>query len=118
MQIDVLFNVRKRAEFDTIGLAAEMRAAKRSRGLSVSDVAEMCNVPRTEAEHWFRSDRYNAPPDLDVWSKVKEVLAIEGWECVGDYTMIPNVFEMGARAYHSDYLCPTVTVNNPYWVMV
>lgn len=86
--------------------------------MSVREVAEAIAVPVTEAEHWFRTDRYNAPPEVSIWPRVRDLLDIRGWDEVGVSIPVPNMFEMGGRAYHENGLCPTITANNTGWIAV
>ena len=118
LQLDILFTVSNRPDFDTIALAHDLREARKERGLSIDKIADSCGVPRTEAEHWFRTDRWNAPPDARLWRKVKSLLGIEGWDIAGEIITSMNVYEMGGRAYHSDGLAPTMTVRNSNWIAV
>lgn len=117
IQFDLEFMVMHRPDFDSYALADDLRAARSRLGMTLSDVADVVGVTRTEAEHWFRKDRWNAPPSVDVWPRVRDLFRIEGWDVVGDYDLVPNVFETSGRAYHEDGICPTVVANGPPWVV-
>lgn len=118
VEADVMFTVSKRADFDPIRLAHVLRNARKRAGMTVREVADAVGVPITEAEHWFRTDRFNSPPDAAIWEDVRGLLGIEGWGEVGVTIPIPNVFEMGGRAYHESGLSPTVTANQPNWIII
>lgn len=48
--------------------------------LSVDEIAEKLNKPKTLVAHWFRKDKYFAIPDADIWFALKELLGIETTE--------------------------------------
>ena len=94
IEIDLDFTVVQRPDFDTIALARDMRSARDRCGLTIGRVAELTGVPRTEAEHWFRTDTYNSPPDPDIRERVSAILGISGWDIVGEKYTTPNIHEM------------------------
>lgn len=117
-EINLQFMNTLRPPFDTEALTMELREARARKGLTIRQVADACGVSPTEAEHWFRTDIYNAPPSTMIWDKVKHLLGIEGWDVVGVSYQIPNEFEMACRAYHERGIAPTVTVRNSTWVAI
>jgi len=94
IEIVLDYTVIQRPDFDTIALAHDMRAARDRCGLTIGEVADRVGVPRTEAEHWFRTDTYNSPPDPDIWATVRSILGISGWDIVGESYTTPNIHEM------------------------
>lgn len=118
IELDVLFTVSHRPDFDSIELARVLKDARMRKGMTIRSIADALSVPVTEAEHWFRTDRYNAPPEVSIWPRVRDLLDIEGWDAVGVSIPVPNVFEMGGRAYHEKGLSPTITANHPGWIAV
>lgn len=116
IEIGIQFDNRLRPDFDAIELAKVLRSARASRGLTLGQIADACGVTKTETEHWFRLDSYNAPPSTAVWPRVKDLLGIEGWDVVGQSYDSPNVFDMSGRAYHESGLAPTITVTTAGWI--
>lgn len=116
MQINLSFNNLLRPEFDTEALIKELRAARSIKGLTIKQVADRCGVTPTEAEHWFRLDRYGSAPHPSVWGTVKDLLGIKGWDIVGEIIETPNTYDMSARAYHERGIAPTITVHNAGWI--
>jgi hypothetical protein len=48
--------------------------------ISITEIAERLNKPKTMVEHWFRKDKYFAIPDADIWLQLKDLLGIETTE--------------------------------------
>ena len=66
-------SVRK-YEVDTDSLSKCLKAHKR---MSCEKIAEILGKPKTLVEHWFRTDRYFAVPDADIWYDLKHLLGIQ-----------------------------------------
>ena len=41
---------------------------------TIKEIAESLNIPKTQAEHYFRTDNSRAIPSPEVWIKLKELL--------------------------------------------
>ena len=117
IMMDLKFTNTVRPEFDSLALAKDLREARSRLGLTIKEVADVCGVPPTEAEHWFRLDGCNAAPSTEVWPKVKTALGIVGWDVVGESYQVDNSFEMAGRGYRENGLAPTLTANNCPWVV-
>lgn len=117
MQVNLLFSNLLRPEFDAKALITELREARRTKGLTIKQVADGCGVTSTEAEHWFRLDAYGSAPHPSVWAKVRDLLGIQGWDIAGEIIETPNTFDMSARAYHEKGIAPTITVHNAGWIL-
>ena len=50
--------------------------ANQNKTKPVKEIAEHCQVSITQAEHWFRKDKYFAIPQPSEWYKLKEILNI------------------------------------------
>ena len=49
---------------------------KKHKNMSIKDIAEKIGVKKTTAEHWFRTDKFFAVPEPEVWTSLKELLEI------------------------------------------
>ena len=49
---------------------------KKHKNMSIKDIAEKIGVKKTTAEHWFRTDKFFAIPEPEVWPVLKELLKI------------------------------------------
>lgn len=50
---------------------------KSHKNKSVSEIAERLNKPETLVAHWFRTDKYFAIPDADIWFTLKTLIGID-----------------------------------------
>ena len=49
-------------------------------GLSLDDISIALNLPKTQIEHYFRTDTYSSLPSPEEWLKLKEILHIQTTE--------------------------------------
>jgi site-specific DNA-cytosine methylase len=80
--------------------------------LSISQIAAFCHVPKTQAEHWFRTDSSFSIPDPESWMFLKECLGIETDQfdkSITEFEYREGVFEQSSRVYHVDGKAPTLT---------
>ena len=81
--------------------------------LSVDEIAEKLNKPKTMVEHWFRKDKCFSIPDADIWFDLKQLLKIE----TDEFDKAITTFETKAGAYdmrnriHMGDTSPTLTAN-------
>jgi len=105
--------VKKRVhETDTNQLVIFLRNHKQTAGVSVSDIATQLDRSESEVEHWFRTDKYFAPPPAEVWHPLKGILGItdEKYDAyITEFEWVDGVFEQDKRAYDDDGLSPTLT---------
>lgn len=105
--------VKKRVnETDEKELMIFLRNHKSSSGLSISDIASATGRSNSEVEHWFRQDKYFAPPPADVWHTLKQLLGITDDKYdsyITEFEWVDGVFEQDKRAYEEDGLSPTLT---------
>ena len=68
--------------------------------------------PITLVEHWFRSDKYFAIPDADIWLRLKALLKIDTDEfdsSLMEFEEREGVFEKTNRCYSDKGIAPTLT---------
>lgn len=111
----VKFNrqVKKRIHSVDYGeLSNFLRDAKKAAKVTINDIAEKLDKPRSEVEHWFRTDKFFAPPTDDIWFDLKHLLGItdDKYDAfITEYEWVDGVYEMDKRAYDETGLAPTLT---------
>lgn len=83
-----------------------------SRKISISDIANKLNKPKTLVEHWFRKDDCFAIPDADIWHELKKLLNITSDEfdkSITEFEEREGVFEKSNRCYFDSGIAPTIT---------
>jgi site-specific DNA-cytosine methylase len=107
-----IVKIRKH-QVDIKGLQDVLRYHKgRVANLTISQIAFFCQVPKTQAEHWFRTDSSFSIPDKESWMFLKECLGIETKQfdkSITEFEYREGVFEQSARVYHVDGKAPTLT---------
>ena len=79
---------------------------------TISQIADYCKVPKTQAEHWFRTDSSFSIPDPKAWDLLKSCLGIitsQFDKSITEFEYREGVFEQSARVYHVDGKSPTLT---------
>ena len=85
---------------------------RKSRVISINDIADKLNKPKTLVEHWFRKDDCFAIPDADIWYELKKVLNITSDEFdreITEFEEREGVFEKSNRCYFDSGVAPTIT---------
>ena len=85
---------------------------KSHKKLTNQKISELLNVPKTEVEHWFRTDKYFAIPNEKIWYQIKKTLSIESNEYddfVMEFEEREGVHEQSNRVYDIDGIAPTIT---------
>lgn len=93
-------------------LKATLRDAKT---MSCKELAEKLNRPKTEVEHWFRTDNCFSVPDADVWFDLKKLLNITTTEFddfVTVFEIKDGVFEKANRCYDVNGKMSTLMTSN------
>lgn len=101
----------RKYEVDTTTLAAVLREHRKQSCLTISEIAEELDVPITEAEHWFRTDKYQSIPSVDVWLSLKKILNLSTDEFDKSILTIIKAdgkYDMGNRIYDSNGIMPTL----------
>ena len=92
-----------------------------SKCLSNKEISKQLNVPLTKVEHWFRTDKYFAIPDSELWYKLKELLYINSDvfdAFITEFEIKPNEYDMSNRAYLETGLSPTILTDASINVVV
>ena len=101
----VIFNrqVKKRihsADYDE--LSEFLRKHKKNAHLTLNEISEKLDVKKTEVEHWFRTDKFFAPPPSEVWQPFKELLNIKDDKYdafITEFELVDGVYDADKRAY-------------------
>lgn len=87
---------------------------KESRGsLTYKEIAINLNLPLTQVEHYFRTDKSRAIPSVDNYKKMKELLNLNNkWDSlVMDFETKQSTYEQNLRLYDINGKSPTLTLN-------
>jgi DNA (cytosine-5)-methyltransferase 1 len=106
--IPEMVKVRKH-EVDIVSL---QNCLKEHRTKSIKEIAIELNVPKTEVEHWFRTDKYFGIPNAEIWFDLKKCLNITTTDfdlSITEFIEKEGVFEKSNRVYDADGLAPTMT---------
>lgn len=79
-------------------------------GLSIDKIRLALDLPKTQVEHYFRTDKSRAVPSPEVWMKLKELLKFsnEYDEAVTDVYEKEMEFESSRRVYSESGISPTL----------
>lgn len=84
------------------------------RVMSIREISERLNKPKTLVEHWFRRDKCFAIPDPDVWFELKTMLGIETDEfdkAITTFETKAGTYDMANRIYIGE-TSPTLTASS------
>ena len=108
--------VKKRIhDCDYNELSAFLRNHRSAVGVSMSEIARQLNRSESEVEHWFRQDKYFAPPPAEVWHPLKQMLDIadDKYDAfITEFEWIDGVYDYDKRAYDDEGLAPTLTTHS------
>lgn len=114
-QVDLVQTVKNRVYVvDTEKLSNLLIIKKAKLKLSNSDIAKILGLPKTQVDHYFRTDKYFAIPDPEIWLQLKELLDIttdEFDKAIMTFEEKENEFDQSNRAYKDTGLAPTLTVS-------
>lgn len=99
----------RKYEVDIKGLQQLLRSHKK---LTNQQIADELGITLTQAEHYFRTDKYFAIPNEDVWFRLKALLKIttnEFDESIMTFVIQPGVYEKGNRIYSAAGRAMTLT---------
>ena len=85
---------------------------KSHKNKSIKAIADELNVPKTEVEHWFRTDKFFGIPNAQIWFDLKKCINIttsEFDESITEYITKDAVFEKTNRVYDDNGIAPTMT---------
>lgn len=106
--IPEIVSVRKH-EVDILKL---QECLKRHKNKSIKSIAQELNLTKTQVEHWFRTDKYFAIPNAEIWFDLKKSLNITTSEfdlSIIEFIEKESVFEKGNRVYSTNGIAPTMT---------
>lgn len=102
----------RKYEVDISSLQNILRESKNKLKLTNKQIAKTMNVPLTQVEHWFRTDKYFAIPDDNLWYKLKSLLNIDTDvfdKSIMEFEYREGVFEKTNRCYFEEGIAPTLT---------
>jgi DNA (cytosine-5)-methyltransferase 1 len=103
----------RKYEVDIESLKLVLKEHKVKSGLTIKQISNKLELPKTLVEHWFRGDNSFSIPDEDIWLRLKELLNIENDEfdeSVMTFHIRDGVYEKSNRVYDSNGIAPTLTV--------
>lgn len=95
-----------------VNILSLQKTLKEHKKLNNQQIADALEVPKTNVEHWFRTDTYFSIPDKDIWLKLKKLLEIktdEFDESIMTFEEKEGVFEKSNRVYDENGIFPTLT---------
>ena len=80
------------------------------RKMTILEIAETIELPKTQVEHYFRADKYRSIPSPKIWKKLKELLGFDDIydEQVTSIYEKEVEFESSRRVYSDKGLSPTI----------
>lgn len=80
------------------------------KGMTISQIAEAIKLPKTQIEHYFRTDKSRAMPNPEIWMKLKGLLKFDDTydEEVTSIYEKEVEFESSRRVYSSDGIAKTL----------
>ena len=106
--IPELVKVRKN-KVDIKGL---QKLLKKHKNDSIKNIAIKLNKPKTEVEHWFRTDKCFSIPDSEIWLKLKKILNIKlntFDNQIMEFEIKESLHEQSNRVYDVNGIAPTIT---------
>lgn len=106
-QIEIEVEIRKH-KVDIDRLKGLLRSHRK---IPIQKIAEELGISETQAAHYFRTDKYFAIPDADIWLDLKRLLGIETDEFdkpIMEFEVKSGEFDMRNRIYIGD-TAPTLT---------
>jgi DNA (cytosine-5)-methyltransferase 1 len=104
----------RKYEVDTEKLKIVLKQFKKESKLTIRQIAALTDRPKTEVDHWFRSDNCFSIPSPDIWFQLKDILNIhndEFDEAIVTFMEREGVFDQANRVYDTQGLSPTVTAS-------
>jgi DNA (cytosine-5)-methyltransferase 1 len=86
---------------------------KKHKKNSIKEIAEKLQIPKTQLEHYFRTDKYRAIPCPKIWKKLKELLKFDDTydDAVIEYEEKLSTFETAQRLYDANGISATLQTN-------
>jgi DNA-cytosine methyltransferase len=83
---------------------------RKHKNISIQEIADKLNIPKTQAEHYFRTDKSRAIPSREIWNKLKELLNFDSRydKQVCQIEQSEYTFESACRLYSDNGLGATL----------
>lgn len=102
---------KRKYEVDINKLQKLLRERKKAKQLTNKDISKLLEIPRTMAEHYFRTDKYFDVPDSDNWQKLREILDIHDPNLdlqIMSFEYVDGNFDKSERHYFEGGIAPTI----------
>ena len=115
-QESTVFNVKtevkvRKHHLDVPSFQKLLKEAKGKSNLTNQEIANILGIPKTQVEHYFRTDDSFAIVDSELWIPLKNALGINDNSfdsAITEFEIKDNAFESAGRIYLSN-LAPTLT---------
>lgn len=86
---------------------------KKHKNKTINEIADYLKLPKTQVEHYFRTDNSRAIPTPEVWNKLKELFNFDDtWDSAVNETYTKQIeFEQTRRIYDTT-ISPTLTASS------
>ncbi|WP_165786714.1 DNA (cytosine-5-)-methyltransferase [Heyndrickxia camelliae] len=111
----------RKYEVDTEKLKYVLKESKKNSSKTIKQISEALERPKTEVEHWFRSDNCFSIPSSEIWLGLKEILEINTDEFdvpITTFEIREGVFDQANRVYDVQGLSPTLTTSGEVKILV
>ena len=100
----------KKRVFDTPKEINQYLKDNKCSTISISQVAEHLGLPKTQVEHYFRTDKSRAIPNPEVWEKLRILLRLDDTfdKQVTEIYEKEIEFEQTRRVYSAEGISPTI----------
>lgn len=105
--IPEIVNIRK-YDVDIKGL---QKLLKNNKTMTIKKISEKLKLPKTQVEHWFRTDIYFTIPEAEIWLELKKVLKIKTNKfdkSIMTFEKQLSVHEQSNRVYDINGIAPTI----------
>jgi len=104
----------ERRKFETPKIINEFLRTHKGR-FTNSELSNLLNIPLTQVEHYFRTDRYRAIPSPTTWKALKLLLNFPDIydKLVTEFESKVQIFEQTRRVYSANGVAPTLNTIGP-----
>jgi len=88
---------------------------KQHKNKSIKQISIELNIPKTEVDHWFRTDKYFGIPNAEIWFNLKKCLNINTSKFdlfITEFIEQEGVFEKSNRVYDELGIAPAMTATS------
>src|SRR3990167_6977562 len=81
---------------------------------TINQIKGLLNLPQTQVEHYFRTDKGRAIPSPQIWEQLKKILSLDNTydKEVLEFYQKEMKYEMTRRIYNSQKISPTLSSSN------